>query len=35
VLELAGMDQVVTDPEHSVLWQVLGNLLGALSQPPR
>jgi AcrR family transcriptional regulator len=35
MLELAGMDQVVTDPEHSVLWQMLGNLLSALAPPPR
>jgi AcrR family transcriptional regulator len=35
MLELAGMDQVVTDPEHSVLWRMLGNLLSALSPPPR
>jgi hypothetical protein len=35
MLELAGMDQVVTDPEHSVLWQMLGNLLSALTPPPR
>lgn len=31
MLELAGMDQVVEDPEHSVLWQMLSNLLSALS----
>ncbi|MCD9153661.1 TetR/AcrR family transcriptional regulator [Aeromicrobium duanguangcaii] len=31
VLELAGMDQVVKDPEHHVLWQLMGNLLRALS----
>lgn len=31
MLELAGMDQVVTDPEHTVLWQMLTNLLSALS----
>jgi AcrR family transcriptional regulator len=31
MLELAGMDQVVEDPEHSVLWSMLSNLLSALS----
>ena len=31
MLELAGMDQVVADPEHSVLWRMLGNLLSALA----
>lgn len=31
MLELAGMDQVVDDPEHTVLWQMLGNLLSALA----
>lgn len=31
MLELAGMDQVVEDPEHSVLWRMLGNLLSALA----
>ena len=31
MLELAGMDQVVEDPEHTVLWQMLGNLLSALA----
>jgi AcrR family transcriptional regulator len=31
MLELAGMDQVVVDPEHTVLWQMLGNLLTALA----
>ena len=31
MLELAGMDQVVVDPEHTVLWQMLGNLLAALA----
>jgi AcrR family transcriptional regulator len=30
MLELAGMDQVVTDPEHTVLWTMLSNLLAAL-----
>jgi AcrR family transcriptional regulator len=35
MLELAGMDQVVTDPEHSVLWRMLGNLLSALAPPAR
>lgn len=30
MLELAGMDQVVEDPEHSVLWRMLANLLDAL-----
>jgi len=31
MLELAGMDQVVKDPEHRVLWSMLANLLSALS----
>ncbi|MGH3346925.1 MAG: TetR/AcrR family transcriptional regulator [Nocardioides sp.] len=31
MLELAGMDQVVEDPEHRVLWSMLGNLLSALA----
>ncbi|MFH7322002.1 TetR/AcrR family transcriptional regulator [Aeromicrobium sp. JJY06] len=31
MLELAGMDQVVRDPEHHVLWRLMGNLLEALS----
>jgi len=31
MLELAGMDQVVTDPEHTVLWAMLSNLLSALA----
>lgn len=31
MLELAGMDQVVDDPEHTVLWQMLANLLVALA----
>ena len=31
MLELAGMDQVVVDPEHTVLWQMLANLLSALA----
>jgi len=31
MLELAGMDQVVEDPEHTVLWQMLSNLLAALA----
>jgi len=31
MLELAGMDQVVKDPEHDVLWQLMGNLLRSLS----
>ena len=31
MLELAGMDQVVADPEHTVLWQMLANLLAALA----
>jgi AcrR family transcriptional regulator len=31
MLELAGMDQVVDDPEHTVLWQMLSHLLIALS----
>ncbi len=31
MLELAGMDQVVEDPEHRVLWSMLANLLSALS----
>jgi AcrR family transcriptional regulator len=31
MLELAGMDQVVDDPEHTVLWQMLANLLTALT----
>ncbi|MET0467932.1 MAG: TetR/AcrR family transcriptional regulator [Aeromicrobium sp.] len=31
MLELAGMDQVVRDPEHHVLWQLMGNLLQSLS----
>ncbi|MBC9225843.1 TetR/AcrR family transcriptional regulator [Aeromicrobium senzhongii] len=31
MLELAGMDQVVRDPEHHVLWQLMGNLLRSLS----
>ena len=31
MLELAGMDQVVTDPEHTVLWAMLANLLSALA----
>ncbi|HEX6151073.1 TetR/AcrR family transcriptional regulator [Nocardioides sp.] len=31
MLELAGMDQVVDDPEHTVLWSMLANLLSALS----
>jgi AcrR family transcriptional regulator len=31
MLELAGMDQVVDDPEHRVLWTMLSNLLSALS----
>ncbi len=31
MLELAGMDQVVSDPEHSVLWTMLSNLLSALA----
>jgi AcrR family transcriptional regulator len=31
MLELAGMDQVVEDPEPSVLWSMLSNLLSALS----
>lgn len=30
VLELAGMGQVVEDPEHSVLWTMLSNLLSPL-----
>ncbi len=30
MLELAGMDQVVADPEHTVLWRMLANLLAAL-----
>ena len=30
MLELAGMDQVVPDPEHRVLWRLLGNLLDSL-----
>lgn len=32
MLELAGMDQVVRDPEHHVLWRLMGNLLQALSE---
>ena len=32
MLELAGMDQVVQDPEHTVLWTMLSNLLSALSR---
>ncbi|SKB04688.1 transcriptional regulator, TetR family [Aeromicrobium choanae] len=31
MLELAGMDQVVKDPEHHVLWELMGNLLRSLS----
>lgn len=31
MLELAGMDQVVDDPEHEVLWRMLSNLLSALA----
>lgn len=31
MLELAGMDQVVRDPEHQVLWRLLRNLLDALA----
>ena len=31
MLELAGMDQVVQDPEHHVLWSMLANLLSALA----
>ena len=31
MLELAGMDQVVADPEHEVLWRLLSNLLSALA----
>ena len=31
MLELAGMDQVVEDPEHTVLWEMLANLLAALA----
>ncbi|GAA2079155.1 TetR/AcrR family transcriptional regulator [Aeromicrobium tamlense] len=31
MLELAGMDQVVRDAEHHVLWRLMGNLLEALS----
>ena len=31
MLELAGMDQVVKDPEHDVLWRLMGNLLRSLS----
>ena len=31
MLELAGMDQVVEDPEHRVLWSMLANLLSALA----
>ncbi len=35
MLELAGMDQVVADPEHTVLWQMLANLLAALAPAAR
>ena len=31
MLELAGMERVVDDPEHSVLWPMLSNLLSALA----
>jgi hypothetical protein len=31
MLELAGMDQAVEDPEHTVLWRMLANLLDALA----
>lgn len=31
MLELAGMDQVVRDPEHDVLWQLMANLLRSLA----
>jgi AcrR family transcriptional regulator len=30
MLELAGLDQVVEDPTHAVLWTMLANLLSAL-----
>ncbi|MFO6451440.1 MULTISPECIES: TetR/AcrR family transcriptional regulator [unclassified Aeromicrobium] len=31
MLELAGMDQVVRDPEYDVLWQLMANLLRSLA----
>lgn len=34
MLELAGMDQVVRDPEHEVLWQMLAHLVSAHRSPP-
>ena len=35
MLELAGMDRVVEDSEHTVLWPMLAHLLAALAPPPR
>jgi AcrR family transcriptional regulator len=35
MLELAGMDRVVEDSEHTVLWPMLTHLLDALSPPHR
>jgi AcrR family transcriptional regulator len=35
MLELAGMDRVVADSEHTVLWPMLAHLLEALSPPHR
>jgi AcrR family transcriptional regulator len=35
MLELAGMDRVVDDSEHTVLWPMLAHLLAAVSPPPR
>lgn len=35
MLELAGMDRVVDDSEHTVLWPMLAHLLDALSPPHR
>lgn len=35
MLELAGMDRVVDDSEHTVLWPMLAHLLEALSPPHR
>lgn len=35
MLELAGMDRVVEDSEHTVLWPMLAHLLAALAPPSR
>lgn len=35
MLELAGMDRVVEDSEHTVLWPMLAHLLAALGPPSR